>query len=176
MTAPIRPASTKAFQREKWVFVPTIASITAPTVAEVTGASTLDVSCYLFDSTGRPAQNTNRVTLERRICDGAQYEQIGTTTYTGGDMMYAVDPQAAAASTGKKAWEKFPDGTTGFLVRRLGIDVNTDLAAGQFVDVFPVSFGPAMPTTVGDNDSAEVGISQAFAITAPPAFIKAVAA
>lgn len=176
MAAPIRPASTKAFTKEKWVYVVTIASITAPTAAEVTAGTVLDVSCYLFDSTGRPTQNTNRVTLERRICDGAVYEQIGTTTYGGGEMLYAVNPQAVAATDGKKAFEKFPAGTVGYLVRRFGVDVNTDLAAGQFVDVFPVEFGPQMPTTVGSGENAEVAITQSFAITSAPAFIKAIAA
>lgn len=176
MAAPIRPAGSKAFQKEKWVYSATIADITAPTTAEVTAAGNLDVSCYLFNGSARPAQNTNRVTRERRICDGAQYEQIGTTTYTGGDLQYVVEPQAAGASNGKKAWEKFPSGTVGFLIRRLGLDVNTDLAAGQFVDVFPVELGPGMPTTVGDNESAEVGVMQSFAITGPPSFIKAIAA
>ena len=175
MAAPIRIASTKAFQREKWVYVPTIANINAPTAAEVTAGTVLDISCYLFDSTGRPQQNTNRVTLDRRICDGAQYEQIGTSTYTGGEMLYAVNPQAAALSDGKKAWEKFPAGTTGYLVRRLGMDVNTDLAAGQFVDVFPVEFGPQMPTTAGQGESSEVAVTQSFAVTSAPAFIKAIA-
>lgn len=173
MAAPIRPASTKAFQREKWAFVPTIANTAAPTVLEVNAAGALDISCYLYDSTGRPSQSTNRVTTERRICDGAQYQQVGITTYEGGEMLYAYDPQAAAASNGKKAAEKMVAGTTGYLVRRLGVDVNTDFAASQFVDVFPVEFGPAMTTKVGDGETAEVGKTQSFAITGPPAFDKA---
>lgn len=174
MAAPIRPASTKAFQFEKWVWVPAVANINAPTAAEMTAATGLDISCYLFDSTGRPAQNVNRVTKERRICDGAQYEQIGIVTYTGGTMMYAVDPQAVAATNGKKAFEKFPAGTAGFLVRRLGLAVNTDLATGQFVSIFPVEFAEPMETTAGDGEAAEVAISQEFAITGPPSFIKAI--
>lgn len=173
MAAPVRIAATKTFQAEKWVFVPTIANINAPTLAEVNAAGGLDISCFLHADTGRPAQNTNRVQLARRLCDGAQYEQIGTTTYTGGDMKYAVNPQAAALSDGKKAYEKFPDGTTGFLVRRLGINVQTDAATGQFVDVFPVAFGPAMPMPSSDGEEQEAVIMQSFAVTGPPAFIKA---
>lgn len=172
----IDPASEKAFGKEKWVFVPTIADITAPTVAEVTGASTLDVSCFLFDTTDKPSKNTNTVTKTRRICTTVQYQQIGTTTYSGGELVYALQTQAAAASDGKKAWEKFPEGTTGYLVRRLGIDYDTDLAAGQYVDVFPIELGPGMPTTVGDGESAESGAMNTFAITSAPAFIKAIAA
>lgn len=175
MAAPIRPASAKAFTREKWVFVTAISAQAAPTATEVTAGTVLDISCYLFDTSASPTQNTNLVEKIRRICDGAIYQQIGTTTYTGGEILYALQPQAVAASDGKKAWEKFPSGTTGFLVRRLDVAVATDLAAGQFVDVFPVEFGPQMPVKVGDGEAAEVGVTQTFAITGPPNFVVAIA-
>lgn len=171
MAAPIRVPATKTFQREKVVFTATIASyLTALTAAEASAAGNLDISCYLMGSWGRPTQNTNRVTLNRRLCDGAQYEQIGTTTYTGGDLSYAIATQAAALSDGKKAYEKFPEGTTGFLIQRLGVNVVTDLAAAQFVNIFPVEFGPQMITVSGDDEASEAVVMQSFAITAPPKF------
>lgn len=176
MAAPIRPASSKSFGREKWVFVPTIADITAPTVAEVTAGTALDISCYLFESSARPTGSTNLVDRERRICDTATFQQVGTTNYAGGEMIAALDPQAAALSDGKKAWEKFPEGTTGYLVRRLGVAVATDLAAAQFVDVFPVEFGAPVPGTTGDGESRENSFTSTFAITSTPAFLKAVVA
>lgn len=176
MAAPIRPASSKAYGREKWVYVPTIANTSAPTVAEVTAVSVLDISCYLYESSARPTGSTNLVDRERRICDTTTFQQVGTTTYAGGEMVASLDPQAAALSDGKKAWEKFPEGTTGYLVRRLGTVVATDLAAGQFVDVYPVEFGAPIPGTVGDGESRENSFTSTFAITGPPAFIKAIAA
>lgn len=174
--AAIRPAGAKAYGRDKWVWVPTIADTAAPTVAELTGASTLDMSCYFYAETGRPSQTTNRVTRPKRVCDTVTFEQIGDTTYAGGDALYALDPQAAPASDDKKAYETFPEGTTGYLVRRLGVDVDTDITAGDYVDIFPVEFGPAMPTTTGDAESAEVAAMQAFAITGQPTFLALVAA
>lgn len=176
MAAPIRPAASKAYGREKWVFVPTIANINAPTVAEVTAVSALDISCYLFESSARPTATTNLVDRERRICDTTTFQQVGTTTYAGGEMVASFDPQAAALSDGKKAWEKFPEGTTGYLVRRLGTLVATDLAAAQFVDVFPVEFGVPVPGTTGDGEARENSFTSTFAITSTPAFNKAIAA
>jgi hypothetical protein len=176
MAAPIRPAASKAYGREKWVFVSTIADINAPTVSEVTAGTTLDISCYLYESSARPGATTNLVDRERRICDTTTFQQVGTTTYSGGEMVASLDPQAAALSNGKKAWEKFPEGTTGYLVRRLGIAVATDLAAGQFVDVFPVEFGVPVPGTTGDGESRENSFTSTFAITSTPAFVKAIAA
>lgn len=176
MAAPTRPASAKAFKREKWLWVPTIAAPAAPSVAELVAASALDISCYLFDSFARPTQTTNAATLERRVCDGEQYEQIGITSFSGGEFPYAVDPQAIAGSEGKAAWEKFVAGASGFLVRRLAIDVDTDVAVGQFVDVVPAEVGPSMPTKVGEGESAEVAGMATYVITGPPSWMKALVA
>lgn len=170
MAAPIRPPSTKAFGREKWLWVPAIASVLGiPAIAEINAAAGLDLSCMLFDGTGKPVKNTNLVDRQRRLCDTATYQQVGTTSYAGGEMLAAFDQQGAAASNGVKAWEKFPEGTAGFLVRRLGILVVTDFAVGQFVDTFPVEFGPPFPIIQGEGEGAEVGFSSTFAITGPVA-------
>ena len=176
MTAPVRPASSKALQNTKWAFVPTIADISAPTVAELTGASTLDISCYIYTSSDKPSQNVNRVTAPARVCDGAIYERLGTTTYSGGTMHVAWDPQAVAASAGKKAWETLAGGTTGYLVRRSGKGYATDFIAADFVDVIPVELAQPFPTTEGDGDAAENSFDSAYGVTGPPEWNATVAA
>ena len=176
MTAPIRPASEKAYGREKWVYLAACAAVGAPTAAEVGAGTILDISCMLFGDSGRPSQTTNRVKKAKRVCDTVVYEQIGDTSYEGGEIKYAFTSQGAAASNGVKAWEKFPSGTTGFLVQRTGIDVNTDLATGQFVNVFPVEFGPPMPTIEGSDEAAETAAVQTIAVTSTPSFKVAIVA
>jgi hypothetical protein len=176
MTAPIRPTSSKAYGNEKWAWVPAIAAILTPAIAEVTAAGGLDISCMLFSDTGKPAQSTNLVSRARRVCDTKTYQQVGSTSYTGGEMHASFDPQGAAASNGVKAWEKFPEGTLGFLVRRLGILAATDFSVGQFVDAFPVEFGPPFPYVQGDDEAAENAFMSTFAITGPPALKVAITA
>lgn len=176
MADPIRPAATLTHGRENWIFVPTIADVTAPSVTEVTATSALDITRIAFASTGEPSQSTNRVTSERRLGDTVVFERIGDTSYTGGDMLYQFAPQAADGSDGKKMWEKIPEGTSGFLVRRMGVARATAPTAGQFVDVYPVEFGPSIPTKSGDGESSEAAASCAFAITDQPAFNVALAA
>ena len=177
MTAPIRPASVKTFGKQNWIYVPTIADIAAPTAAEVNSASGLDLSGYLFvDGFDGVTGDTTRVTDPRRIADTVTYEGIGTSSYSMSDLQYAFDPQAAALSNGKKAFEKLPEGTSGYLIRRLGIDRNTTPAAGQFVSVFPVSFGVQLEVEVGDAESAVVAIRQPVAITGAPSINVAIAA
>jgi hypothetical protein len=163
MTAPVRPNGVQAFGKEKWAYTPTIASTSLiPTTAEATSASGIDLSGYLyadgFDGvTAEPTRNT----APRRLADTQVYDTLGTTSFGVSDLNYAFDPQAAALSNGKKAYEKLPEGTSGYLIRRLGIDRNTDFATGQFVDVIPVTFGPQTVVKTGTDESAEVAIRQA---------------
>lgn len=175
MAEPLRPAPTKTFGRENWIFVPTIASTSAPTAVEVTAASALDITRIAFASTGKPAQSTTRATAERRLGDTKTYEFIGTSTVTGGDMLYAFADQAAAAADGKKLYEKIPEGTSGYLVQRKGVARATAPTAGQFVNVYPVEFGPSFPADAGDGESAESAMVAAFAVTGEPAINVALA-
>lgn len=174
MAAPIRPDDSKAFGREKWIFVPTIASTAAPTVAELTAAGALDVSMMMFEDSGRPERSVTRPSRPMRVADTIIYEQIGTESVTGGTMLFAFDPQAAAASNGKKAWEKFVAGTTGYLVRRSGLAAATDIATGQFATMFPVEFSSQFETTVGDGESKVNAFTVEVAVNGPVVFNKAV--
>ena len=176
MTTPIRPAAAKVYGREKWVFVPAIANTSAPTIAELTATGGIDMSCYFYSSTTKPSVSQDGVTTPGRICDTQQFQSLGTAQWSGGNAMYAVDPQAATGSDGKKALEKLPDGTSGFLVKRVGKAYDTDFTAGDFVDVFPVQFGVPISTTEGDGESAEVAIQQAYVIADKPELIVAAVA
>jgi hypothetical protein len=171
MAEPLRPNPVKTLARENWVFVPTIADVTAPTVAEITAVSALDVTRILFaDGEFSPTQNTNVVEQNKRFGDSVVRQAIGNTTYTGGEIRYQFDPQSAAASNGKKAFEKF-GGTTnvsGYFVRRQGVARAVAFAADQFVDIFPVEIGPAMTTRTGDGENAETAAVSTVAVTDTP--------
>lgn len=171
MAAPTRPAGTKAYLRDKWVFVPTMTTPDSPKLTEINAASALDVTKMMFASSAVPSQSTNLARAPKRLGDGETYEFVGETAPSIGEIRYAFNPQAAAASDGKKAAEKFLAGTTGYLVNRLGIDRDSDLAIGQFVTVYPVEFGPQQETREGDGEGAEVAIVQTVAQTGPK-FIK----
>lgn len=175
MAAPIRPAATKAYLRDKWIFVTALADPSAPTALELTGASALDVTKMFFASSARPSQSTNLARAPKRLGDAETYEFVGESQSTFGEVRYSFDPQGAAASDGKKAFEKFPAGTTGYLVNRLGLPQDTDVIAGQFVTAYPVEFGPQVETKEGDGEGAEVAIVQTVAQTGPKSLNVAVA-
>lgn len=177
MTAPVRPAGSKALQNTKWAFVPTIAATTLiPTVAETAAGGALDISCYIYSSSDKPTQNVNRVTAPQRVCDGALYERLGTVTYAGGVLHVAWDPQGATGSAGKAAWAKLAGGTTGFLVRRSGKGYATDFVIGDFIDSIPIELAQPFPDTEGDGDAAENSFDSAYGITGPPTWNQAIIA
>ena len=176
MAAPIRPAGTKTLGSENWLWVPTIADLSAPTKAELTAASALDVTCYFYTSTARPSVNQNRSQPPARICDTQQYEELGLAQWTGGDLHYAIDPQATAGSDGKKAYEALAEASDGFLVNRMGIAKDTAVDTGQFVIAYPASTGVAVITPEGDGESAEAAVVQGYAITGAPSGLVAVVA
>lgn len=176
MAAPIRPAAVSAFGTEKWVFVPTLTAPSAPSLAELNAATALDVTKMFFASSAQPEGSTEMARNERRLGDVESFEFPGETQWTLGEVQYQFAPQAAALSDGKKAFEKLPQGTTGWLVRRLGINRDTDLAVGQFVSSFPVAFGVQVETKIGEGASAEVAIKQGVGITGTPYINKAVVA
>tara|TARA_R100000655_G_scaffold109699_1_gene165025 strand:+ start:7936 stop:8472 length:537 start_codon:yes stop_codon:yes gene_type:complete len=176
MAEPYRPGATKTYGRENWVLIPSVNDINAITATEWNAASSIDVTRVLFASTGKPSQATNRVTAERRLGDTKQYEFIGTSNVTGGDMLYAFADQEAAASDGKKLYEALPENTTSVLAQRRGIPRATTAAAGQFYHAYPVEFGPSFPADAGEGESAETAMSCAFAVTGEPAINKAIVA
>lgn len=170
--AVIRPGAAKTFGRTNFVFLTTALDIQAIKLSEATAAGSLDMTGYFFDDTGKPGQSTNRVTRKRRVYDTVTYEQIGVTQLTGGEFSYAVDPQAAALSNGKKALEKLPEGTTGILLRRANVPADTAFAVGQFYSAWPIEVGPQLEGDAGDGETSESSITQTFAITGPAALIK----
>lgn len=173
MTTPTRPAATKLYGRDNWIFLTTVTQ-SAPTAVQVNSGTGLDITNIVFaDGAPAPTQNTNLVDQNRRYGDTTTSQFVGTTTFAGGTMTYQFNPQGAAASTGVKLWEKIlnaPGTVSGYLVRRMGIDASTTPAAGDFVDIYPVEFGPSMPTAQGDGEASETAATVTFAVTSAPTF------
>lgn len=168
MAAPVRPTGTKFYLSNKWVFVPSgTYSPTAPSLAILNAATALDVTNMLFASSAQPSMSTNLARSPKRLGDAETYEFVGEAQVSFGEIRYSFNPQGAALSAGVKAYEKFTPGTIGFMVQRLGINRDTDLAVGQFVTSYPVEFGQQQETNEGDDEGAEVAVLQTVAQTGP---------
>jgi hypothetical protein len=180
MTAPTKPQLVTANGKDSWFFVPAVGTKTAPTVAEVNAATGLNISCYLWAEFEGVTSSTSKVTLPRLLCETNQYEANDVTTFTSTDLDFAMAPQAAAATDGKKAWDKFKvGGLSGFLIRRQGITADQaapEAVAGQFVDVIPVEIGKAVPGKTSTGSDAVYRATAPVAITGEPAWNVAVVA
>ena len=175
MTAPLRPAATKAYLREKIILVKDAAyDPAAPSLAILTGSSALDVTNMFFSSAARPTQSTNMARAPKRVGDGVTYEFVGETQSSIGEVRYAFDPQSAALSDGRKCYEFLPEGTTGHYVTRWGIDRDTNLATTQKVTSRPFEAGPQLEVPEGDAEGSEVAIAQPLAATGPQSINKAI--
>jgi hypothetical protein len=177
MAEPIRPDAGKQYGQDNWLLATVIASPTgAPTVAEMTAVSTLDITRMLFASSGRPTANTNLGEAPPRVGDTDTYQRVGKKQYGGGELRYAINDQAAAGSDPKKLYEKILAGGNFKLINRRHLGRAVAPAAGQFVHTYPIELGTSDPVPEGDAEFAEGAMTASFAITGPPSIMVAVLA
>lgn len=168
MAAPVKPAGVTTYGKISWGWAPTVASLTAPALTDLNATAGLNISCMTFEGFAGVSAETEKVTLTRRYCETDTFQGNGSTTYSMEDFMVHIDPQAAAATAGKKAWETLVTGATGYMWQRIGILATTDLAAGQFVNLFPVEIKRNLPTTTADDASGLAAFMVSVAITGAP--------
>lgn len=176
MAAPIKPALVRAFGNDSWAWVPAIADTTAPTTTELEAATAFNLSCSLFGEQEGLGATTEKVTLPRRLCETETFESNGPTSYSMADLQVSFDPQGAAASDGKQAWEALDDNATGFLVRRQGKTATGVFETGDFVDIVPAQLGVKVPTKTGTGADGVYAFTVAVSVTDTPEFNVAVVA
>jgi hypothetical protein len=129
--------STPADGNTKVVFAPTLADPAAPNLTELTGASAIDLSCYLTGSGLSPSIKEDTVTDER-LCSTQTFEQPGRKTDSL-EVEYIDNTNSPNEATSNVATDTLVEGTTGYLVVRRGVDYDTAFAASQKVTVYPVT-------------------------------------
>lgn len=178
MVAPTKPQLVVANGKDSWFYVPAVANKNAPTALEINAGTGLNISCYLWSEFEGVTSSTGKVTLPRLLCEINQYEANDVTTFSAADLDFAMAPQAAAASDGKKAWDKFKaGGLSGFLVQRQGITADqtaSEAIAGQFVNIIPVEIGKAIPGKTGTDASGVYKATAPVAVTSEPTWNVAV--
>lgn len=162
------PPGVKAEGRSKVAYVPAISSMTAPTLAEINAAGSLNISFFLKAGQFQPNKEQARGD-DRRYGSQQTFQKLGRINPSIEDIVYVADPQAAPAEANNRAMELFQPGVVGFFVVRWGLDVVTvDWAADQKVDVWPIEFGAQRKTPLAEDDEfAPITITQAVAVTGP---------
>lgn len=154
------PEGVSTQGNETVIFVPALTNPAAPTVAELTGSSAINLGYALRGFSPNSEQGTSD---DIRLASTITYENPGRARVTLDDITYVYDPQAVVPTATNKHYETLKDGVTGFLVDRRGIAAANAVIAGQKVDVYRVTFGPQRRTAV--DPSAEGG---KFEVTQKP--------
>lgn len=172
------PEATKAQGNISVTVVASIADTSAPSLAtDINAASSVNVSCFLYDNGSIVNVTTNKVTANARLCTTQQFQQFGNTTYEVADLIYVYDPQGADDDDPNKAKTLLDPGTEVYLVERLGLDAQTTAyAAAQIVNIYHVRLGEQNRTRQGDAEAAEFSITQSAILLEPPVYDVAIVA
>lgn len=171
MPLPVFPPGVKARGKISVAFVFAVANVNSPTLAEVTAAGGITLSCYLTDFNVTNSQNKGSDT---RLCSDQQYEEFGDSTFSIDDLVYIIDPQDTTTTTAKG---KLAPGANGFLIPRYGFAARTvDWAATQIVDVLPVKLGDRVKSKTSSDEFGKFAYTQHVAVTGPCAFDVPIAA
>lgn len=122
-------------------FVKTLADPSAPTSTELADPTATLFACYL---TGTFEANADQETNEdKRYCSPDVAESPGKVKWSISELEYIADPQNPE-SVSNKAAMALVEGTSGYIVRRMGKDVENNPAfeAGDIVEVYSVTLGP----------------------------------
>jgi hypothetical protein len=177
MTAPVRPASVPTLAHDNWVFVPSIANQAAPTVAEITAGSAIDITQMMIEpDCVLPTITPQTATANLRIGDTVQYEFLAPGKPTSGVIGFSFNPQAAPGDSSRKLYDAWAGGVSGFLVNRRGLPIATAFAAAQMVTVYPVQVSAPQQYTSGTGASAESAAKSTAAYSAPASPDVAIAA
>lgn len=154
------PPGVDAEGRRNAIWTPTLSD----SVSVLTGATAVEVICYLTKGTLGVAAETERGTDERE-CTTQVFEVLGKSTWTVNDLDYVWEPQATAGSATNKAYETLAPKTPGFLTFRFGIDADTPLAVGDKVWQFPITVGEQVPKTPEGGAAEKLKIVQTVVVT-----------
>lgn len=172
MADPITPALVRAYGNETWSWVNTISDLDAPTQAELRAG--FNLTGVLFGDQDGATASTEKVRLPRRMIETVTFEANGETTWTLADLLYSIDPQAAAASDPKKAYEALSPEEEGYLVQRFGVVGTADFTTGEFVTIFPAQVAAQVIQKTSADANGVIAVRQAVSITDTPRQLVAV--
>lgn len=131
-----QPAAVPADGNQAVWWVPAIAVLSSPTVAELTAGSVIDASCYLTAEGWTPGVDEQVIT-DDRLCSIATFEQPGRIQHTL-QIAYVHNPDSAADNELYLALTRL---TSGLFVSRIGVPYDQTVAAGDIVDIYPAKMG-----------------------------------
>jgi hypothetical protein len=166
MTMPVSVPSDGTLRID---YVPAIANTAAPTITELTAVGAQELACYITGDGWQPT-GEQAVITDQRLCATQDFEQPGRKTKTL-TIVYVHNP---ADPSNNEAYTTLEEGVTGYLVARYGVPRAQAWAAGDIVDVWPVTAGEPFKNFNGAN-SVHTATQRMF-VTGPVARDAVVAA
>lgn len=145
MTSPL-PTSVPSDGTLRIDFVPIITIRTAPTVAELSAVGAQELAGYVTGDGFAPSGEQATVTDER-IASTQTFEQPGRKTKSL-SVTYVHNPDDP---TNNEAYITLAEGVTGYIVTRYGVPRAQAYAAGDIVDVWPITAGEPIKNWNGAN-------------------------
>ncbi|GAA2183378.1 hypothetical protein GCM10009785_26710 [Brooklawnia cerclae] len=168
---PVDPPGISARGKGTVLFVPSIANLSAPTVAEISAGLNLSCAIYAFNVT--PTQNA---VSKAKYCYATEVQRAGTPSYAIDAIVYDYDPQNLDAGDYGYYAELAP-GTNGYLIDRRGLTRDVAAAAGQNVDIYPVELGIQGRVAIDPTaDGETLRVTQGVFVIGDPAIDTVIAA
>lgn len=146
------------------LLVPAIADVKKPTVAELTGAGVIDISCYLTGD-GLAISVDQQTVSDERLCSTSTFEKRGRKTHSV-DVTYIDNTNSVANADQNAAREALEEGSHHHLVTRRNVSYDSPITADQKVRVYPVEAG--FPAEVpGEANSVTRSTSKLFVEAEP---------
>ena len=126
--------------RRKLVFVPALVNPSAPTVAELSAAGVLDLSCLVTAADFTLGASGEDTVNDPALCARGNDASPGRVNYEAGMNFFRW-----TTTEEDKAWTTFTQsGITGFLVQRIGQDFEEPFAAADEVQAYDIITGHPM--------------------------------
>lgn len=163
---PVEPSGINAAGKVALYFVPAIADPKAPKVDELKAGTNISKIVYAWDPNGSQGSEERAHYGSASVATSA-----ATPKYDPAAIEWDDDPQGTTPAAGEYAHRDIlTSGTKGFFVDRRGLAPETEPAADQIVDIYPVELGQVFRIAVDVKAAGEKFRNrQAVFITADPA-------
>ena len=149
------PAGRPAAGRVGLWWVPAIANIEAPTVAELSAGTNITTAVFGF------GDGASQSTVARRKYGyAAEVRSLGRVTFEPPALEYDDDPQGTSIGTEYAYLDDLVEGAQGFIVHRRDLPNSDAFAAAQLVDVRQATLGYKARIDVGDAEGEMFRIRQ----------------
>ena len=165
------PDSVQTIGKDLWMWLTVGVNKAALTVAELTGATTVQLQNAMRPGFGLQAETAN--VDDVRLGSFVTYGGFGRTTRSFPAGVFIDRPQTTTGDASRKHIETITEGLTGWLVNRRGLGSAVEnyvaWAATQKYLIYPVVAGPQTFTAIPE-EGGQFEYTQDFKITGPVIF------